>query len=160
MTNDFSQVFQTKNSLARVLNYILLSTISISVKFKLLCVNNFNVTTDLSSSKKSIGEINNKRFLHVKYATFFYKITQNFRLKKAKWKFSLNKFLISLIRWPEFSVISGSFKNICLSTAMNFLFFCKRLASYFRCLHQSITLEFPSLIFHIIFSLLSYFRLS
>ena len=82
-----------------------------------MCV--FYVITDLilSSSKKSRSEINVKLFLYVKYATFFYKITQKFKLKKAKWKFSLNKFLTSLTRWPECSVTSGSFKNIRLSTS-------------------------------------------
>ena len=124
MTNDFSKIFQTKNSFAWVLNYILIHTLRLIwcwwlVKFKLLRMNNFYVITDLilSSSEKSICEINIKLFLYVKYASFFYKITQKFKLKKAKWKFSLNKFLTSLIRWPESSVTSGSFKNICLSTS-------------------------------------------
>ena len=82
-------------------------------------MSNFYVNTDLilSSSEKSIGEINIKLFLYVKYASFFYKITRKFKLKKAKWMFSLNKFLTSLIRWSECSVTSGSVKNIRLSTS-------------------------------------------
>ena len=124
LTNDFSQIFQTKNSFALALNYIIIHILRLiwcwwSVKFKLLCMNNFCVITDLilSSSKKSIGEINIELFLYVKYASFFYKITEKFKFKKAKWKFLLNKFLTSLIRWPECSVTSGSFKNIRLSTS-------------------------------------------
>ena len=124
LTNDFSQIVQTKNSFAWVFNYILIHMLRLiwrwwSVKFKLLCMNNFYVTTDLilSSSKKSLGKINIKLCLYVKYASFFYKITQKFKLKKAKWKFSLNKFLTSLIRWPECSATSGNFKNIRLSTS-------------------------------------------
>ena len=121
LTNDFSQIFQTKNSFALALNYIIIHILRLtwcwwSVKFKLLCMNNFFVITDfiLSGSEKSIGEINIKLFLYVKYASFFYKITQK-KFKKAKWKFSLNKCLTSLNRWPECSITSGSFKNIRLS---------------------------------------------